>query len=69
VIRDLATHKPSQHIYLSVSRGRGSDAKPTLIRVSRSGELAEVALNQARFAKAMLLNTLGAIWIGQHAND
>ena len=54
VIRDLATHKPSQHIYLSVSRGRGSDATPALIRVSRGGELAEVGLTQARFAKATL---------------
>ena len=48
VIRDLATHKPSQHIYLSVSRGRGSDATPALIRMSRGGELAEVGLTQAR---------------------
>jgi hypothetical protein len=54
VIRDLATHKPSQHMYLSVSRGRGSDAKPALIRVSRSGEFTEVGLAKARFAKASL---------------
>jgi hypothetical protein len=54
VIRDLVVHKPSQHMYLSVSRGRGSDAQPVLIRVSRSGELAEIGLTQIRFAKATL---------------
>jgi hypothetical protein len=54
VIRDLAVHKPSQHMYLSVSRGRGDDARPVVVRISRSGEVAEVGLTQTRFSKVVL---------------
>ena len=54
LIRDLAVHKPSQHMYLSVSRGRGNDARPVVVRVSRSGEVVEVGLTQSRFSKVVL---------------
>jgi hypothetical protein len=55
-INDVAVNPASGNVYLSVSRGRGPDAIPVLIRVDGSGKLSEVSLKNVRFAKAELTN-------------
>jgi hypothetical protein len=54
VIRDLAVHPDTQHLYFSVSRGRGFDAPPALVRSTLAGELVEIPLGKARYAKLAL---------------
>lgn len=56
VINDLAVHPVSQNVYLAVSRGRGNDARPVLLRVTKKGELQEVALAGVPFSKVSLAN-------------
>ena len=43
VINDVAIHQPSEQIFLSVERGRGSDAVPAIIKVN-GGKLEVLAL-------------------------
>lgn len=56
VINDLAVHPVSQNVYLAVSRGRGNDARPVVLRVTKKGELQEVALSGVPYAKVSLAN-------------
>ena len=56
VIRDMAVNPLSQNIYLSVSRGRGTDAMPVLIKVTKKGVIEEVPLEKIRFSKTNLAN-------------
>jgi hypothetical protein len=56
VINDLAVHPASQNVYLAVSRGRGNDARPVLLRATKKGELQEVALAGVPFSKVSLSN-------------
>jgi hypothetical protein len=56
MINDVAVNPASGQVYLSVSRGRGPDATPVLLRVDRSGKLSEVSLKDVAFAKAPLPN-------------
>ena len=56
LINDLAVNPASGNAYLSVSRGRGPDATPLVLRVDRSGEVREFALESVKFAKAVLPN-------------
>jgi len=55
-INDVAVNPASGNVYLSISRGRGPDAIPVIIRVDGSGKLSEVSLKNVRFAKAVLKN-------------
>jgi hypothetical protein len=55
-INGLAVNRQSGDAYLSVSRGRGPDGTPVLLRVNREGEVAEVPLKDVNFAKAALPN-------------
>jgi hypothetical protein len=56
LVNDLAVNPTSGTAYLSVSRGRGPDAIPVLLRVNREGKLDEVSLKDVKFAKATLPN-------------
>ena len=56
LITDLAVNPLSQNVYLSVSRGRGPDAVPVLLRVKRDGELEALALENVKFSKVTLPN-------------
>jgi len=60
MINDLAINPRSGNVYLSVSRGRGPDATPLLVRVSADGKPQEVPLENILFAKADLPNPPGA---------
>ena len=55
-INDLAVNPLSGNVYLSVSRGRGADAAPVLVRIHADGKLEDVSLENVRFAKSELPN-------------
>lgn len=55
-INDLAVNPRSGLVYLSVSRGRGPDAIPVLVRINTSGQPEELALDNVRFARAEVPN-------------
>jgi len=56
MINDMAVNPRSGTVYLSVSRGRGPDAMPVLVRVHPDGKLEDVSLENVRFAKAEIPN-------------
>jgi hypothetical protein len=51
-INDLAVNPRSGNVYLAVSRGRGPEAAPLLVRVKPDGKIEEVSLESIPFAKA-----------------
>jgi hypothetical protein len=54
LINDMAVNPISRNVYLAVSRGRGPDAAPVLVRVKNGGELEVVALEKAKFSRGEL---------------
>jgi hypothetical protein len=56
MINDLAVNPRSGNVYLSVSRGRGPDAIPLIVRVNADAKVEEVPLDNVRFAKAEIPN-------------
>jgi hypothetical protein len=56
LVNDLAVNPTSGNTYLSLSRGRGADAKPALVRVDRAGKVSEVSLQDVPFARVALTN-------------
>lgn len=54
LINDLAVNPLSRQAYLAVSRGRGPEAAPVLIRVSSAGKAEVVDLEHAKFSRAEL---------------
>src|ERR1700722_13696919 len=51
---DLAVNPISGMTYLSVARGRGPDAAPVIMRVSRNGEVNEFPLKDVKSSKATI---------------
>jgi hypothetical protein len=56
LINGLAVNPASGLVYLSVSRGKGPDAMPVLLRVDRQGKIEDVPLGDVKFARATLSN-------------
>lgn len=56
LINDLAVNPASGNVYLSVSRGKGPDAKPALLKLDHKGKLEAVELKDVKFSKAPLAN-------------
>jgi hypothetical protein len=54
VIRDMAVNPATRHLFFSVSRGRGVDAAPAIVRATQAGELTLVPLARARYARLPL---------------
>jgi hypothetical protein len=54
VIEDLAVNSLSRQAYLAISRGRGPDASPVLVRVKPDGQPEIVALDKVKFSRAQL---------------
>jgi hypothetical protein len=54
IIEDLAVNPLSRHAYLAVSRGRGPDAVPLLVRVKADGQPELVSLEKVRYSRAEL---------------
>jgi hypothetical protein len=57
VIRDMAVHPTSHHVYLSVQRGFGDAGQPVLVRVDRlTGAIADVPLVDVPFARTSIVD-------------
>ena len=54
LINDIKVNPISKNVYLSVSRGKGPDAIPVILRIDASGKLAEFPLSNVQFASAPL---------------
>jgi len=54
LIDDMVVNPASHNVYLAVSRGRGPDATPVLVRVKGDGQPELVSLDNVRFARAEL---------------
>jgi hypothetical protein len=54
LINDLVVNPLSRNVYLAVSRGRGPDATPVLMRVKTGGELEAVSLDKVKFSRGEL---------------
>jgi len=53
-IQDVAVNPISKNVYLSVSRGRGPDAVPVILRVDTAGKISEVSLENIRHSSVSL---------------
>ena len=56
LVNDLAVNPLSKNIYLSVSRGKGPDAVPVIVRIDGGGKISEVKLENIRHASVALPN-------------
>lgn len=54
MIDDMVVNPVSHNTYLAVSRGRGPDAQPVLVRARVDGKLEVVSLDNVKFAKSEL---------------
>ena len=55
-INDLAIHPTSKNAFISVSRGRGANATPVLLRVDGAGEIDVISLADVTYTEAALPN-------------
>lgn len=55
-INDVVINPASGQAYVSVARGRGTDATPVICRVTTGGEVEEFMLDNVKFSKASLPN-------------
>ena len=60
LIRDVAVNPISHNVYFSVSRGKGPDAQPVLLKLNGAGQLSELALDNIRHARVELPNAPAA---------
>jgi hypothetical protein len=54
LINDIKVNPISKNVYLSVSRGRGPDAVPVILRVDAAGKIAEVSLENIKHSSVSL---------------
>jgi hypothetical protein len=60
VVNDMKVNPISKNVYLSVSRGKGPDAQPLIIRVDTSGAVSNVLLDNVKFAQVSLVDAPAA---------
>jgi hypothetical protein len=53
-IQDVVVNPISKNVYISVSRGKGPDAVPVILRADRSGKLTEVSLEKIAHQRVAL---------------
>jgi hypothetical protein len=53
-VRDMAVHPLTNEVYFSIMRGAGSAASPLIVKVDGDGAIAEVPLEDVRFAEAAI---------------
>jgi hypothetical protein len=53
-INDLAVNPISGSVYLSVTKGKGADSKPAIVKVDEASKLSEVSLKKVKFQKVEL---------------
>lgn len=54
LIQDMAVHPVSKNVYFSVSRGRGPEAVPVILRTNAAGKISEVSLDNVKHASVSL---------------
>lgn len=54
LVNDMAINPISKNVYFSVSRGRGPDAVPMILRVDATGKLTEVSLDNIKHSTVAL---------------
>jgi len=54
LINDVAVNPVSKKVYLSVSRGRGADAIPVILRADASGKITELSLDNVKYSTVSL---------------
>ena len=54
LIQDVVVSPASKNVYIAVSRGRGADAVPVLVRVNAAGKLSEISLANIRHQSVSL---------------
>lgn len=54
LISDMVVNPISRNAYIAVSRGRGPEAVPVLVRVKSGGELEAVSLDKVKFSRGEL---------------
>src|SRR5215467_13431349 len=54
LINDMAVNPASKNVYISVSRGRGPDAMPVILRATASGKISEVTLANIKHSMVSL---------------
>ena len=59
-INDVKVNPISKNVYLSVTRGRGPDAVPMIVKVDRSGQVSNVALDNVKHATVSLVDAPAA---------
>ena len=60
LVNDLVVNPISKNVYISVSRGRGPDAIPVIVRVDRTGKLSELSLDNIKHASVAISNAPAA---------
>jgi hypothetical protein len=65
VIEDLAVNPVSRNAYLAVSRGKGPEAIPMLVRVRTDGQPELVSLEKVKFSRVELPNPAADQLVGQ----
>lgn len=65
IIEDLAVNPISRHAYLAISRGKGPDAVPLLVRVKGDGQPELVSLEKVKFSRAELPDPAADVMAGQ----
>lgn len=60
LINDVAVNPVSHKVYFSVSRGKGQDATPLLLKLDASGKFQEIALDKVKHSKADIPNVPSA---------
>src|SRR3954467_10306956 len=53
-INDVVVNPASKNVYVSVSRGKGNDAVPVIVRVDTAGKISEVSLDNIKYATVSL---------------
>ena len=56
IINDVVVNPISHNVYFSVSRGKGPEATPVLLRSDISGKLKEVSLDRVKHSKVSIAN-------------
>jgi len=56
LINDIKVNPISKNVYLSVSRGKGPDATPVVLRLDGSGKMSELSLDSVDYAAASIPN-------------
>jgi hypothetical protein len=56
LIHDIKVNPISKNVYLAISRGRGLDAAPVILRMDATGKMTEFSLDRSSHTVAMLPN-------------